>query len=273
MRFTLLRAPGPDIGAAAITTAAQVADALIGGMAASLAIAALFIFAFPQQDESEETRTLASRQIGSFLRSESDSTREWLIRARTGIYFRARTLGWLGEASTRNNRDIRIRITLLDVRDPDVVRRHLQYRNSAATGVWDVRRVVLETCATVLACIVALERYPRLRIEPALKPDVWVVSLDLSSQHVLVCGPNTGHPAIVHSSSSAFYDSFRGEFETSFALATRLDLSVATTHRFESAEHVRRALDDIGLGSAVEGVDECMQIVAMIQAPERSNQY
>ncbi|WP_214407787.1 hypothetical protein [Pseudonocardia lacus] len=273
VRFTYLRAPGADLEASVSTTLGQVVDALIGAMLAALGVAILLIVVFPGPDMSEAVRVLPSREIGSFIRSEVADTREWLIRARTGVYFRARTIRWLGELATANHRAIRVQLVIMDPRDTDLARRLLLTRAQVAGGAWDEKRVMHEICASILTCVGQARRHPRLDISIALSRNLWIISLDISSRYVLVAGPQNGHPAIAYSANSEFFDSFRSEFEATYGGAEKIDFSGVQNVDFTDTGNISAALAAMGLSASVTEPADLEEIRQLIQNPERSNQY
>jgi hypothetical protein len=266
VRFTGLRAPGTDLATSILATATQVVDALIGGVVASLGIALLLIVVFPSPEQHDAVTVMPARDIGRFIRTEAGDTREWAIRARTAVYFRARTIRWLADCAHRNHRVVDVRVVLMDPRDEDLRRRHLRTRpQNSRAGRWDEKRVALETCASILTCALYARRHPQLQISIRLSPSLWIVSLDISSRHAVVAGPQDGHPAIAYSTASEFFDSFRAEFTASFDAGQPLD--------FADTTEISRALAALGLSAVVTADEDLVEIRRMIDDPERSNQY
>lgn len=272
LRFTYLRAPGADLAASVLATAAQVADALIGAVLAAIGIALLLILVFPAGETPQASQVLAPRAIEGFIRSQTSGTREWLVRVRTASYFRAKTLPWLADSASRDHRPVTVQLVLMDPLDQDLVRLHVRF-HQGRTGDWDDRRLVLESCASILACAGAANRVPELDVSVSLSRSFWVVSLDISSSHAIVCGEQKGHPGIAYGAASEFFDTFRSEFRGMFKGARALDLKAVTESEIDTAGKVTDALGKLGLSACMRDAGDADAVLCMIVDPEKSNPY
>lgn len=99
------------------------------------------------------------------------------------------------------------------------------------------------------------------------------MSLDISSRHAVVAGPQDGHPAIAYSTASEFFDSFRAEFTASFDAGRPLDLTAVTSMDYDDTATISRALAALGLSAVAPAEEDLIEIQRMIDDPERSNQY
>lgn len=264
VRFFVL-ADSEGSAATARDIAGQVIDSLVGAAGAALAISILLILFVPEDKESGTFRFLSSDQIEGAIREGTTGAREWSVRARTARYFRRRTLPWIAASSVQAGRTVRIRVQLLDPGDVNLLGDYVDYQASEATSgrEFDVNRVRREILATLVTLLDYNTRYPRLSIEVGLSRSLWLMSLDICDDRAIICGQHGGHPAILHSEGSSFYNTTRDEFEAGFASSRVLALNGRSFRLDEAtAGSARLALETIQVDHSALSDEDVEQVIS-----------
>jgi hypothetical protein len=271
VRYFVIGYTAPGSGSTFRTVTTQLVESLIAATIAGGFIAILLIWLFPSEDRTPEMELIEVRDIEPLVRAECNFAREWMVRARTASYFRARTLPWLAESAMSRNASIYLRIQVMDPTNEDLLAAYMRYL-SAHEGTakrWTADRVRNEIYATIVSVYLWRERCPRLEFEVGLSPAFWIVSMDISQRLALITGQRKNHPALSYRDGTSFYDTYLDEFEAGMQGCRLLDSSarVPALKRVGIAT-VESLLDKLGFDRSRLSRDSYQQIVQYVNRPE-----
>lgn len=270
IRFFAIGQVGP--GASAVRSiAAQILESLIAASVAGAFIAILLMWLLPAEDRAPEMSIVEQREIEPLIQAECLTSREWLIRARTASYFKSKTLPSLAGSASSRNMSISVHLQIMDPTDKDLQSAYMRYF-STRDGIsrkWSGKRVRNEIFATILSVYAWREVCPRLELEIGLSSSFWIMSIDISQQWALITGQYRGHPAVKHQEGTAFYNTYRDEFEAGLMNCRILDPTVRSPKPDElDVPSIKEMLDKLKLDRSEITTEDYKSINQYIRRPE-----
>jgi hypothetical protein len=234
-------------------------------------IAILLMWLMPAEDRVPEMNVIEQRDIEPLIQAECATAREWLVRARTASYFKSRTLPWLAASASSRNTSITVRMQIMDPTDENLQAAYMRYLNTrdGIAKKWNSARVRNEIFATILSAYAWREVCPRLELEIGLSASFWILSIDISQRCALVTGQYRGHPAVKYQEGTAFYNTYRDEFESGMMSCRILDPAVRSPRPDElDVPSIKSMLDNLQLDRSRITDEDYRSIDQYIRRPE-----
>lgn len=270
IRFFVIGEITPDADPAR-TISAQIFESLIAASVAATVIAVLLTWLLPTEDRTPEMNVIEQRDIEPLIQAECGVAREWLVRARTASYFKSRTLPWLAASAQSRNTSISVRMQIMDPTDRELQAAYMRYLNTrdGVAKKWNATRVRNEIFATILSAYAWREACPRLELEIGLSSSFWIMSIDISQSYALITGQYRGHPAVKHEEGTAFYNTYRDEFESGMMSCRILDPTVRSPKPDDlDIPSIKSMLDSLKLDRSSITDDDLRNIDQYIRRPE-----
>ncbi|WP_148663949.1 hypothetical protein [Kushneria konosiri] len=239
----------------------------------------IFIYSLtPEVVKSSKIDVTDPRELPDLFETAFSKTEIWWYKGGCGRYFRTKTLPEMASRARSSSLSREIKAVILDPMNTSLCEAHAIYRKSTASAKkekreWDLAKVRNELCATIVSVLIAQRNEQMLRISLSLVSHYSAFRIDLSNDYVIITKEDRKAPAIICSSGSYFYKSYKDEMVLSENQGKRVAALSCGDYDEEnlSGANVQAILKDVDLIHS-DMMDKDFEDIARI-CKERDNPY
>ena len=230
-------------------------DGLISTIVVSFVVAATLWWTRPPLERIPPGYEVPPTSISNTLEAEAVASREWEYLGHTGRYVRTRIFPLLRKHSQQNNRQVRVRITILDPRNLELCQRYADYRKRSRSSEvfkdeWTAEKVRDEVMATVAAAAGLNAEVNHVQCEIRFRTSLSQFRFDVSDNQVMVTLEDPQEPAFSYPRGSRFFDYYKRENQLVWEQCEPLEIGNLSSYTTDVAASLKARLVEFLGGDA-----------------------
>lgn len=235
-------------------------DGLISTIVVSFVVAVTLWWTKPPLDRIPPGFEVPPNSISITLEGSATLTSEWEYLGHTGRYVRNRIFPILRKQSQQNNRQVRVRMMILDPRNSDLCKKYAEYRNRSRSSdmfqdEWTTKKVQEELIATVLRTAELNVENNQVKCELRFRTFLSQFRFDVSDEHIMVTQEDPQEPAFSYPIGSRFFDYYKRENQLVWDQTPEFDLETVSPRLGEDdtakTQRLAQFLNEIDGGAVI----------------------
>ena len=228
----------------------QILDGLISTIVVSFVVAVTLWWTKEPLERIPPGYEILSNQITLKLEAAAADSDEWEYVGHTARYTRNKVFASLQSQSKSTNRQINVRVVIIDPSKEELCGYYAKYRNSSRSKEmfqkeWDVDVVRSELLATIIKCLRIHFGPDRISCEVRFRDFLSQYRYDLSSNQVMVTQEDPQEPAYQYPRGSRFFEYCKRENHLMWQQASSRDFREAISCSLDNKESVVAFLSDV----------------------------